>query len=189
MDNITKVTLWACGVVVSLFGLAAMPADPAAIDETNPPVASVWQPYEYGEQPAEASSPALASTSTPEPPKTAFDVYEAGEPVTTCVEAATLALAAGLPHDQLETAMRVAVRESRCTSDAYNAYDTAGGSYGIYQINGFWCRPSTYWPTGWLQAKGILENCEMLYDPWINTKAMVAIWLNSGWSPWHTAND
>lgn len=107
--------------------------------------------------------------------------------VTTCTQVASLALAEGLPASELETALRVAVRESRCTSDAYNASDPNGGSYGIYQINGFWCLPNTNWPTGWLQAKGIVTDCADLYNPTINTRAMVAIWANSGWSPWKTS--
>jgi hypothetical protein len=104
--------------------------------------------------------------------------------VTTCTQVATLALAEGLPQDQLETALRVAVRESRCTSDAFNATDINGGSRGIYQINGAWCVPNEYWPIGWLQAKGIVETCDDLFNPTINTRAMVAIWRNSGWLPW-----
>jgi hypothetical protein len=107
--------------------------------------------------------------------------------VTTCTQVATLALAEGLPPSELETALRVAVRESRCTSDAFNSADVKGGSRGIYQINGAWCVPNTYWPIGWLQAKGILQTCEDLFNPIINTKAMVAIWHNSGWLPWNTA--
>ena len=107
--------------------------------------------------------------------------------VTTCTQVASLALAEGLPPSELETALRVAVRESRCTSDAYNALDPNGGSYGIYQINGFWCLPNTNWPTGWLQAKGIVTDCADLYNPTINTRAMVAIWANSNWSPWKTS--
>jgi hypothetical protein len=108
--------------------------------------------------------------------------------VTTCSQVATLAVAEGLPQAELETALRVAVRESRCTSDAFNPHDTMGGSAGVYQINYFWCKPSTYWPTGWLQAQGILQTCDELFDPTTNTKAMVAIWRNSGWLPWKTAN-
>jgi hypothetical protein len=108
--------------------------------------------------------------------------------VTTCTQVASLALAEGLPQAELETALRVAVRESRCTSDAFNPHDTMGGSAGVYQINYFWCKPSTYWPNGWLQTKGILNTCDELFDPTTNTKAMVAIWRNSGWLPWKTAN-
>ena len=107
--------------------------------------------------------------------------------VTTCTQVATLALAEGLPPSELETALRVAVRESRCTSDAFNATDVKGGSRGLYQINGAWCVPNKYWPIGWLQAKGILQTCDDLYDPTINTRAMVAIWHNSGWLPWSTS--
>jgi hypothetical protein len=107
--------------------------------------------------------------------------------VTTCTQVATLALAEGLPPSELETALQVAVRESRCTSDAFNPYDTNGGSYSIYQINGFWCRPNENWPIGWLQAKGIVTDCADLFDPTINTRAMVAIWRNSGWLPWTTS--
>ena len=107
--------------------------------------------------------------------------------VTTCTQVATLALAEGLPPSELETALRVAVRESRCTSDAFNATDVKGGSRGLYQINGAWCVPNEYWPIGWLQSKGILQTCDDLYDPTINTRAMVAIWHNSGWLPWSTS--
>ena len=107
--------------------------------------------------------------------------------VTTCTQVATLALAEGLPPTELETALRVAVRESRCTSDAFNATDVKGGSRGIYQINGAWCVPNDYWPIGWLQAKGIVTTCDDLFNPTINTRAMVAIWHNSGWLPWTTS--
>ena len=125
-------------------------------------------------------SPTTVYVATP--PTTTLPPY-----VNTCTQVAVLALAEGLPQDQLETALKVANRESRCTSDAFNAYDTNGGSYSIYQINGYWCRPNKYWPTGWLQAKGILETCDDLFNPTINTRAMVAIWRNSGWLPWNTA--
>ena len=134
-------------------------------------------------------------TSAPNRPVSTTTVYEATPLTTTtlpayvntCTQVATLALAEGLPPSELETALRVANRESRCTSDAFNAYDTNGGSYSIYQINGFWCRPNANWPTGWLQAKGIVETCSDLFNPTINTRAMVAIWRNSGWLPWKTA--
>jgi hypothetical protein len=135
---------------------------------------------------------AQAPTQTPQvviasiPPTTTTTTLPAL--VTTCTQVATLALAEGFSADELETALRVAVRESRCTSDAYNATDPNGGSYGIFQINGFWCRPNENWPIGWLQAKGIVTDCADLFDPTTNTKAMVAIWRNSGWLPWTTAN-
>jgi hypothetical protein len=135
-------------------------------------------------------------TSAPDRPVSTTTVYKATPTTTTtlpayvntCTQVASLALAEGLPPSELETALRVAVRESRCTSDAFNPHDTNGGSYSIYQINGYWCRPNQYWPTGWLQAKGIVKKCSDLFDPTTNTRAMVAIWRNSGWLPWKTAN-
>ena len=126
-------------------------------------------------------SPTTVYVATP--PTTTLPPY-----VNTCTQVAVLALAEGLPQDQLETALRVAVRESRCTEDAFNGTDTKGGSRGIYQINGAWCVPNEYWPIGWLQAKGIVETCDDLFNPTVNTRAMVAIWRNSGWLPWKTAN-
>ena len=123
-------------------------------------------------------------------------VYEATPPTTTtlppyvgtCEQVAALAIAEGLPQDQLDTALKVAYRESLCTEDAFNGTDTKGGSRGVYQINGAWCVPNEYWPVGWLQAKGIVETCDDLFNPTVNTRAMIAIWRNSGWLPWKTAN-
>lgn len=103
-----------------------------------------------------------------------------------CAKVAAFALAAGLPAKQLPTALRIAHRESRCFSRAHNPADPMTGSYGHYQINGFWCRPNRYWPEGWLQAKGIVERCTDLYQPDVQAAAMVAIYRNSGWLPWST---
>jgi len=106
-------------------------------------------------------------------------------PVTACAEALNLALSVGWPATETPTLMRVLKRESNCTPDAFNPRDTAGGSYGYMQINGFWCTPSAYWPQGWLQAKGILTVCDELFDPKINLIAALAVWHNSNWSPWN----
>ena len=105
-------------------------------------------------------------------------------PVTACVGAVNLALSVGWPATETPTLMRVLKRESNCTELAFNAQDP-GGSRGLMQINAFWCTPSTYWPTGWLQAKGILTVCDELFDPTINLVAGLAIWHNSNWAPWN----
>ncbi len=106
-------------------------------------------------------------------------------PVTACAGALNLALSVGWPATETPTLMRVLKRESNCTPDAFNPRDTAGGSYGYMQINGFWCTPSAYWPQGWLQAKGILKVCDELFDPQTNLIAGLAIWHNSTWTPWN----
>jgi hypothetical protein len=106
-------------------------------------------------------------------------------PVTACAGALNLALSVGWPATETPTLMRVLKRESNCTPSAFNARDTNGGSYGLMQINGFWCTPSAYWPQGWLQAKGILTSCDQLLESKINLIAGLAVWHNSNWSPWN----
>ena len=97
-----------------------------------------------------------------------------------------LAQALGWPVDQLATLRYIAHAESRCMPWAHNLKDPNGGSYGIMQINGFWCLPNTYWPTGWLQAHGILATCDDLFNATINLQAARAIQSQSGWQPWST---
>ena len=106
-------------------------------------------------------------------------------PATACAQALNLALSVGWPATETPTLLRVLKRESNCTPDAFNPRDTAGGSYGYMQINGFWCTPSAYWPQGWLQAKGILTVCDELFDPKVNLTAALAVWHNSKWTPWN----
>jgi hypothetical protein len=110
------------------------------------------------------------------------------KPLTDCQYALQLAQRAGWPLSEMGTVARILYRESACLVKAFNAQDTAGGSYGLYQINGFWCRPNKYWPTGWLQAKGLLKTCTDLFDPVVNTNSALAIWHNSGYGPWALPN-
>jgi len=81
-------------------------------------------------------------------------------------------------------------RESRCRQMAHNPTDPVGGSYGLFQINGYWCTPSRFSRRGWLQEQGILKSCEDLYRPAINARAFMAIFdyaqkrYGNGWIPW-----
>ena len=70
-------------------------------------------------------------------------------PKTLCEQVFDTAKAIGWPVDQLGMLVAIAQRESRCQPDAFNPKDPNGGSYGIMQINGFWCQPSRYWPNGY----------------------------------------
>jgi hypothetical protein len=130
--------------------------------------------YEGLEQPPEAlQQPVEATTTT----------------ITTiagCDDVVSLAASLGWPASELDTLRRVANAESRCMPWAHNASDPNGGSYGIMQINGFWCIPNTYWPTGWLQAHGLASSCDDLYSATANLQAALAIWHNSGWQAWST---
>ena len=107
--------------------------------------------------------------------------------IATCDDALQLALDLGFPADQLATLELVIKRESNCQTTAHNLSDPNSGSYGLTQINGFWCLPNSQWPIGWLQEKGILEECSDLFNATISLRATFAIYNNSGWSPWATA--
>lgn len=104
----------------------------------------------------------------------------------TCPNWATLALEAGWPAKELPTLTSILYHEARCQSRAHNPKDPNTGSYGAGQINGFWCRPSRYFPDGWLQTQGILTNCTDLYNPETTMRAMLAVWRYGGWEQWST---
>jgi hypothetical protein len=91
--------------------------------------------------------------------------------IATCDDALQLALDLGFPADQLGTLDMVMYRESRCQTTAHNESDPNGGSYGLTQINGFWCLPNSNWPIGWLQEKGLVEECSDLYNATIALRA------------------
>ena len=106
-------------------------------------------------------------------------------PKTVCEQVFDTAKAIGWPTDQLGMVVAIAQRESRCQPDAFNPKDPNGGSYGIMQINGFWCQPSRYWPNGYLQAYGLLTSCADLYDRETNLRAALAIYqYSNGWRAW-----
>jgi len=81
-------------------------------------------------------------------------------------------------------------RESRCRKLAHNPTDPVGGSYGLFQINGYWCTPNSYSRTGWLQSQKILERCTDLYNPAVSVAAFGRIFdyveerWGDGWIPW-----
>jgi len=109
-----------------------------------------------------------------------------------CGEWHDLAIAVGWTEAQWPKLSYVIHRESRCNIGSFNKSDPNGGSRGLMQINGYWCRKNKYNPSGWLQAKGILNNCEDLFNPEVNLRAGLAMWNYSqernkcGWRPWAT---
>jgi hypothetical protein len=127
----------------------------------------------------------------PRPPRrTTFEAaalppHRVSAPEWRCDEWMPLAVEVGWPEEELPKLSYAVYRESRCRPDQHNPDDPVGGSNGLVQINRFWCRPSTYWPDGWLQTQGVLDECDELFDPETNLRAALAIWHNSGWSPWN----
>ena len=130
--------------------------------------------YEYG----------VDAVAVPVVPSTTLTTL-ASAPQSLCEQVFDTAKAIGWPADQLGMLVAIAQRESRCQPDAYNPKDPNGGSYGIMQINGFWCEPSRYWPNGYLQAHGLLTSCTDLYDRETNLRAALAIFnYSNGWRAW-----
>lgn len=102
-----------------------------------------------------------------------------------------LALAAevGWPAAELPKLDTIAWRESRCAGDAQNLADPGDfGSIGVLQINSAaWCLPTKWYPSGYLQHIGLLDDCNDLFDTRTNLAAGLVVWSRSGWQAWSTA--
>lgn len=120
----------------------------------------------------------------PLPRRAPVPVFRQSSPDWRCDGWMEMARRVGWLEEELPRLSYTIYRESRCRPDQHNPDDPMGGSNGLTQINQFWCKPTRYWPDGWLQAHGILEHCDELYDPKTSLTASLAIWENSGWSPW-----
>lgn len=106
------------------------------------------------------------------------------DPYATAAEQfAALAVNLGWPVSEYATLAKVIQRESNGIAIAHNSKDPMSGSYGLMQINGFWCKGKN----SFLQKAGLITSCEMLLDPQINLRAGLIIFTRSGWSPWRTA--
>jgi len=106
------------------------------------------------------------------------------DPYATAAEQfAALAVNLGWPVKEYQKLVMVITRESNGIATSHNTKDPITGSYGLMQINGFWCNGAN----SFLQKAGLLTSCEMLLDPQINLRAGLIIFTRSGWSPWRTA--
>jgi len=93
-----------------------------------------------------------------------------------CAQYVADAISAGWPADQAPTLARVMFRESRCIPTAYNGTDTAGGSYGLLQVNGQ--------HKLWLMQLGYINSLDDLFNPDINLRAALHLYGMVGWSAW-----
>lgn len=111
-----------------------------------------------------------------------------------CPQHHVAALNAGWPVSDLQRLDYIMWRESRCETNAHNRADPQGGSRGLTQINGFWCRRNRYEPNpaGFLGKFEVLSRCEDLFDPETNLLAARVIYTyqvwsgRCGWLPWTT---
>ena len=166
MTLISKTAISLFISVMSIFILTPPPA-PTADDLALAPI-TVWQ----GLEPASPTPPTTVVTTPITQPDACQTVFDMARHV-------------GWPEHELTQLVAVAYRESRCNPDAFNPKDPNGGSAGVMQINYFWCKPSSYYANGYLQAYGLLRTCDDLFDLEDNLRSALAIYrYSNGWRAW-----
>lgn len=105
----------------------------------------------------------------------------------TCTGWVEKARQVGWPEQTLPTLAVILRRESGCQPAALGDKDK-GGSYGLLQLHcPTWGLPNRYNEVGWLQARGIIETCEDLFEPITNLVAGLLIWQEAkGFGVWST---
>ena len=144
--------------------------------------------------PSHGAAPMPTSTITPIAVTTTTSTTTtstvASPPDARCPQWWSLAVSVGFTLDEMTTLDRILFVESRCDETQLNASDPHGGSVGLTQINRFWCLPSRYYADGYLQAVGVLTDCDELYQPEINLRAALALVAYSrsvgldAWAQW-----
>ena len=166
MTLISKTAISLFISVMSIFILTPPPAPTA--DDLAPAPITVWQ----GLEPASPTPPTTVVTTPITQPDACQTVFDMARHV-------------GWPEHELTQLVAVAYRESRCLPLAFNSNDPNGGSNGVMQINQFWCKPSRYWPNGYLQAYGLISTCNDLFDLENNLRSALAIFrYSNGWRAW-----
>ena len=166
MTLISKTAISLFISVMSIFILTP-PTAPTADDLAPAPI-TVWQ----GLEPASPTPPTTVVTTPITQPDACQTVFDMARHV-------------GWPEHELTQLVAVAYRESRCNPDAFNPTDPNGGSAGVMQINYFWCKPSSYYVNGYLQAYGLLRTCDDLFDLEDNLRSALAIYrYSNGWRAW-----
>lgn len=148
-------------------------------------VAESYGDRKIADIPPTTSAPAASSSTLPTPATTSTLPTP---PAARCPMWWGLARTVGFTDQQMPTLDRIIYRESRCDPTQLNAADPNGGSISLTQINRFWCLPSRYYPAGYLQAVGVLDTCDDLWQPEINLRAALALVAYSrsvGLSDWH----
>ena len=166
MTLISKTAISLFISVMSIFILTPPPAPTA--DDLAPAPITVWQ----GLEPASPTPPTTVITTPITQPDACQTVFDMARHV-------------GWPEHELTQLVAVAYRESRCNPDAFNPTDPNGGSAGVMQINYFWCKPSSYYANGYLQAYGLLRTCDDLFNLEDNLRSALAIYrYSNGWRAW-----
>ena len=166
MNLISKLAISLFISITSIFILKPPPAPTS--DDLAPAPITVWQ----GLEPASPTPPTTVVTTPITQPDACQTVFDMARHV-------------GWPEHELTQLVAIAYRESRCNPDAFNPTDPNGGSAGVMQINYFWCKPSSYYANGYLQAYGLLRTCDDLFDLEDNLRSALAIYrYSNGWRAW-----
>ena len=166
MTLISKIAISLFISVMSIFILTPPPAPTA--DDLAPAPITVWQ----GLEPASPTPPTTVVTTPITQPDACQTVFDMARHV-------------GWPEHELTQLVAVAYRESRCNPNAFNSTDPNGGSVGVMQINYFWCKPSSYYANGYLQAYGLIRTCDDLFNLEDNLRSALAIYrYSNGWRAW-----
>ena len=169
MTLISKLAISLFISVTSIFVLHKPPAPTPA--ETKPAPITVWQGLEPA-SPLPTTTVVTTPVTQPDACQTVFD----------------MARHVGFPEHELAMVVSVAYRESRCMPLAHNTTLNRDKStdIGVMQINDrTWCKPSKYWPNGYLQAYGLIRGCDDLFDLEDNLRSALAIYrYSNGWRAW-----
>ena len=166
MTLISKTAISLFISVISIFILTPPPAPTA--DDLAPAPITVWQ----GLEPASPTPPTTVVTTPIKQPDACQTVFDMARHV-------------GWAEQDLTQLVAIAYRESRCNPAAFNPNDPNDGSAGVMQINYFWCKPSSYYTNGYLQAYGLLRTCNDLFDLEDNLRSALAIFrYSNGWRAW-----
>jgi hypothetical protein len=88
-----------------------------------------------------------------------------------CSEWYETSLAAGFERSDWPALGIIMWRESRCRPTVHNGSDPNTGSFGLTQINGYWCRGGGLRNLGWPAG----NHCPAMFDPLTNLQAARAI--------------
>lgn len=169
--------LLSAGAVAVAASWVLPPHPQVTIAEPSP---VTFEAYVYGEIPEQAVK---ASQTTVEASPSVEET-----PAGRCTEWSGIARSEGFSEAAIATLEEILYLESRCQPGIVGD-ENYGGSYGIAQIHTpTWCKPSKYWPEGYLQAHGIVMTCDDLFDPAIAIRAAKTIYDYAGGSfePWST---
>jgi hypothetical protein len=161
-------------------GAVVLATSPEPVDPPAAPVATVWEAYTYGEIPAGAETASETSVE----PSTSVEKQAEGR----CTDWSAYAASIGFQTAEIDILERILWLESRCQPGIVGDAEH-GGSYGLAQIHApTWCKPSKYWPEGYLQTHGVVLTCDDLFDVRLNLQAAYAIFVYAGRSfhPWST---